>query len=56
MGTHRVFQSNYGCWLNLAMGGVEVFTWENTRRWLGLTIIDANGYNDSSGYLIFYGI
>ena len=25
---------NWRCWLNLDMGGAEVFTYENAKRWV----------------------
>jgi len=34
METLRILVFNWRCWLNPAMGGAEVFTYEVTKRWV----------------------
>ena len=34
MDTIRVLMFNWRCWLNPAMGGAEVFTYEVAKRWV----------------------
>ena len=33
METLKILFFNWHCWLNPAMGGAEVFTYENAKRW-----------------------
>jgi len=35
METFKVLVFNWRCWLNPDMGGAEVFTYENVKRWVG---------------------
>jgi hypothetical protein len=34
METLKILLFNWRCWLNPAMGGAEVFTYENAKRWV----------------------
>ena len=34
METLKILVFNWRCWLNPEMGGAEVFTYENARRWV----------------------
>jgi hypothetical protein len=48
METLRILWFNWRCWLNPAMGGTEVFTYEAAKRWVkaGHVTLFASGFQN----------
>lgn len=40
METFKLLVFDWRCWLNPEMGGAEVFTYENAKKWTELTVIE----------------